>query len=70
MVTKPPNVYKYLSVFYIHSMLATCFGHTCVNPRGGASERVYYKNLLDPVTALQIGRSRVRFPVVSLEFFY
>ena len=36
VVTKPTNACKHLTVYYVHSMPSTCFGHSCGHPQGGA----------------------------------
>jgi len=49
------------------SSTCTCFGHICSPSPGGV---LYMYNMYQLLhTVLQVGRSRVQFPMVSLKFF-
>jgi hypothetical protein len=41
-----PNAYSHFTVYYIHSVPPTCFGHTYGHPLGGALQTIHYQNLL------------------------
>ena len=40
-ISKPINAHKYMKVYDTHCISATCFGHSCGHPQGGALQSIY-----------------------------